>query len=792
MNGVVTVKNIIKPNALIIIILLALLMPAGIAFAGPSRQAFSQAGTPTAIPTIFPTPAIEQSPVSPLLISSQIPGMLPTNTRVQIPDTTDRFTFEQFGLSEITMRGPFATQGYYFDLPLTWKMNQGAVLQLAFDTYYTGSNSVSSLPSSSIPASNYIGTLEIQYNYTTIGKVDLIKEGRTQIEISIPLDVLNRYGSNQGHSILFILDSGVNCNFNSNTTMIIRSTSQLYMPHDLIAPLVDLRLLPSPFYQDSFNQNTAIVIVPDQPTAGELQAAMSISAGFGSMTYNSLLISLIPISQATEDILSDTNLIFVGKAKGLPLLQQVSISAPVSNDIFAAKDSSVTDGIVQLAISPWNKTKVVMVVGGNDDNGVVKAARAVSTGMLQVGSDPSLSLISDVQLITPVFNPTNVNQTFADLGYDSILADQVGLNVLDYAFNIPQSYIIGPDAYLDLNFSHTALLEYQRSTIVVNLNGQPVGSVLLSDETASQGNAKIFLPASAARPGLNNLSLEIDLEPRNTCVNPLLNGLWMRIDSSSSLHLPFVPNLTSTSTLIDLNKYPFPFSFDPLMKDLAFVLSGNDPIGWNVAAQLASQLGNTNRVQLAGLDVYYADSISETAKQERNLIIVGKPSKLEILSTLYNALPAPFEPEKDLATQKNTQVSYNLGGGVDVGYLELFSAPWNSNRTILYVGGSSDLGVRWAGATLQLGRMRSQLKGNLAFINGEQVVSTETRVLQGNQAALVIAVPGDVTPAANQSQQVVVERPVWILPAIFISLGGAALLLVVLGVQAILRKRSGK
>jgi hypothetical protein len=563
------------------------------------------------------------------------------------------------------------------------------------------------------------------------------------------------------------------------------------LPHDLIDPPVDLRLLPSPFSQNTFNQDVAIIVVPDQPTAQELQAALSISAGFGRMTFNGLLISLIPVSQATPDILASTNLIFVGKAKELPLLKNVSLSAPITNGVFVAKDSSPTDGIIQMAISPWNKTKVVMVVGGNDDKGIVNAAKAISTGMLQVGANPGLSVVSNVQSVAPVFNPTDVNRTFADLGYDSIVSNQVGLNVVRYRFTIPQSYTIGSDAYLDLNFSHSSLLEYQRSTIVVNLNGQPIGSVRLSDETVGQGNAKIFLPASAARPGSNVLSLDIDLEPRNNCINPLLNGLWMRIDSSSSLHLPFVPNLTSTSTLIDLAKYPSPFAFDPLMKDLAFVLSPNDPTGWNVAAQVASSLGNSTAIQLAGLEAYYADSVPEVTKQERNLIIVGKPSKLNILSELSNALPAPFEPGTDLASQKNLQIAYHVGSGMDVGYLELLSAPWNSKRAVLYVGGSSDLGVRWAGAALQFGRLRSKLSGNLAFINGEQVVVANTTVLQVPQNASTTAMPVNESPV-NQSQQVVVERPTWIVPTIFAILGVIILLLIILGTQAILRKRSGK
>jgi hypothetical protein len=776
------------------VLLLVLLVPSGIVFAGSVGQVPLQTGTQTALPNIAPTPVVEQTPVSSSFTSFQIPGLLQTNIKTQISDGTDTFTFEQFGLSEKTMTGPFATSGYYFDLPLTWKMKQGASLQLVLDTYYTGATSTTSstLPASN-PISNYIGTIQIQYNYTTIGTINLVTDGRTQVDIPIPLDVINRAANNRGHSIQLILDSSVNCNTNFSTTVIIRSISQLYMPHDLIDPPIDLRLLPAPFSQNSFNQDMTFIVVPNQPTVEELQAALSISAGFGRMTFNGLLISLIPVNQATADVLASTNLIFVGKAKGLPLLKQILLPVPVSNDSFVAKDALPTDGIIQMAISPWNKSKVLMVVGGNDDQAIVKAANAISSGMLQVGSNPSLSLVSNVQLTTPMSNPTDVNRTFADLGYDSFVASQVGLNVLQYSFNIPQSYTIGPDAYLDLNFSHTSLLEYQRSTIVVNLNGQPVGSVRLSDETVGQGNAKVFLPASAARPGNNNLSLEITLEPRNECVNPLLNGLWMRIDSSSSLHLPFVPNLANTSTLIDLSRYPFPFAFDPLMKDLAFVLSENDPIGWNVAAQIASQLGNAGRIQVAGLETFYADSVPDVARQDRNLIIIGKPSKLDILSELHNFLPASFEPGTDLASEKNLQISYNLGAGVDVGYLELLSTPWNLKQTILYVGGSSDLGVRWAGAALQFGRLRGKLNGNLAFINGEQVVTSNTMVLQASQNVSATAISVDVTPGVDpQLQQVAAERPVWIVPTIFTTLGGIILLLIILGVQATLRKRSGK
>jgi hypothetical protein len=84
------------------------------------------------------------------------------------------------------------------------------------------------------------------------------------------------------------------------------------------------------------------------------------------------------------------------------------------------------------------------------------------------------------------------------------------------------------------------------------------------------------------------------------------------------------------------------------------------------------------------------------------------------------------------------------------------------------------------------------LSGNLAFINGEQVVSTDTRILQGVQGVLVTAMPEDLTPVDLQLQPVVIERPSWIMPVIFTALGGILLVLVILGIQARIQRRSGK
>ena len=174
------------------------------------------------------------------------------------------------------------------------------------------------------------------------------------------------------------------------------------------------------------------------------------------------------------------------------------------------------------------------------------------------------------------------------------------------------------------------------------------------------------------------------------------------------------------------------------------------------------------------------------------MIIIGKPSSLEIITELHDSLPAPFEPGSDLADENNLDVSYRLGDNVNIGYLELLPSLWKAGRSILYVGGSSDVGVAWAANALRFGRLQSQLDGNLAFINGEQIVTADTRILQGGQGALATSVQVNSTPSAGDVQPVILEPPSWILPAIFTVLGVMLFVLIILGVQALFRRRSDK
>ncbi|NJO84375.1 MAG: hypothetical protein HC828_17420, partial [Blastochloris sp.] len=127
-------------------------------------------------------------------------------------------------------------------------------------------------------------------------------------------------------------------------------------------------------------------------------------------------------------------------------------------------------------------------------------------------------------------------------------------------------------------------------------------------------------------------------------------------------------------------------------------------------------------------------------KTTRDLLIVGRASKLPIMSELNDLLPASFENGSDIATEKNSRVIYRVPPGTDLGYVQLIQSPWNPERAVLTVLGSSDQGLEWAGAALWKAGLRSKLLGSFAAVKDEQVTISD---IQPN------AVPAQATAAAT-------------------------------------------
>lgn len=656
-----------------------------------------------------------------ILVGLLISLIFPASSSAQPlpPESENLVSFTRLGAAEQNLRGPFDAAHLDFSLPATWELTDDLALQLNLTTFFAGQATADQAETA---ARQFGGTLQVVVNGVTVQTILLDQLGERVVEVPLPREALAAATSDGRQRLSLLLDTDEQCGLEQYTSVIVRASSQLILPHRVVAPPTDLALLPQPIVQRSFTPDAATIVVPDRPTAGELQAALSIAAGFGSMTDSTFQLDLLPVSQVDETTRKSRHLILVGRSETLPFFNRGGLpgrNEPVAPD----------DGMIQMAVSPWNPALVVLVASGQSDAAVIKAAQAISTGAIRGGDQPDRALVAAIQPEESAA-ASSVDRTFADLGYDVQQMYGQGAQYAAYQFELPAAQVITDEAYLDLAFVHTALLDYDQSGMTVTLNDEPIASVRLDDTSTRLSSTRIALPSSALRAGSNTLVVRGDLLPRAVCTDPRGNGLWLAIRPESSLHLPLGSSPEAPAQALDLKRYPQPLTISPSLQRLAFVLAADDPQSWAVAAGIALDLGRQTHAALAEPLVVYGDSVPEPVRSSRDLVIVGRPSKLPILSEIKQALPAPFESGSDLAAEPGAPVQLRRASGESVGYVQLLAAPWDEQRAVLAVLGSTEQGLEWAGVALTTPRLRSRLSGNLAIVYEEQITSSDTRPQQ--------------------------------------------------------------
>ena len=704
---------------------------------------------------------------------------------------TNTINFFQIQQDDIQLVGPYDVAFLVFGLPAEWELNAPATLNLNLHV------SLSAI-SATVGEERVVGsggTLVVEFNRQIVGSFPLTQNEDLTLPIQVPLALLEPVREDGHQEIVFILDSGFSCLINQQMALTIRSSSNVTFPHAIVLPNTNLARFPFPIYQDTIYPDSALMILPDQPTAEELQSAMALSAGLGRMSGASMLLDLTTINAATPDQFENNNLIFVGKAASLPLLDQLQL--PLSPNAGSFQSEADDDGIVQMVHSPWSSGRVVLLVSGNTDGAVAKAAQAVSTGVLRQNANPNLSIIQNIQESIQELQQ-NTDFTLSDLGYDSTLLQRRGVDSVSYTFYVPPGMTVSPDAYFELVYGNSALIDYGRSGLVIQANGQPIGSVRFSDETAATttNRIQINIPSSVVLPGTNTLEIISNLQPTDFCSIPNLRGLWANIWSESRFHLPLIQTIAQTNLAIDLADFPAPFILDPSLRTTAFVLQPNDVESWRSAQQLAAYMGDRSNGSIVLLKTFYADAIPEVARSSLNLIVLGLAPQMPIMTELNDFLPAPFETEAGIASERNMQVTFRIPSNSPVGYVEFLPSPWNETNFVVVAVGNLRQGATWAASALYEASLRSRLAGNFAVINDQQVTTTDTRISSPAAENPISTAQPDVVvvpPAVDTITPVPVSRPVWILPALLLTVG--LIVLILLGViynSAVQSRRRGK
>jgi hypothetical protein len=546
---------------------------------------------------------------------------------------------------------------------------------------------------------------------------------------------------------------------------------------------------------------TSLFVVPNNPEPGELQAALNVLGGLGSLTGSDFIFEMVTANQLTEELITNSNIIFIGKPENLEILSSIQFPMLVENGQFDSPSIDLIDeGVIQLAASPWNPNKSVLLVSGKTTDSVNKAANAISTGRLFITGPSDLAFIADVQ--TEIDKYSIVERfRLKDLGYSTVtLSNGLGFtsssNETSYSFFLPKEQIASEGGSIELVY-YTGRVVINESSISVSLNDKKIAAIILDESTSgSLKTYKIDIPPGLLRFGENQLDIVVDLIPIYSCDTLGLPDYFIAVHENTLINIPVALDKTGEDLPLDFRMYPGHFIDSTDLSNVAFILSQGDPLGWNVASKIAFDLGRLGDPLLSNMAVAYSDAVSEEIRQGNDLIVVGRASKSPFLAEMNDHLPAPFNLETDAANEKGLQVTYITPPGVNLGYLELLNSPFNQDNEVLVISGNTDDGMILAGRAITETGLRRELMGLFAITNGSQIATS--RVLtpfgfnenQGSITATLVpsavpyvttpipTIPGGTTPSMTQ--------PNWLTPILIASL---VIILIIIVRQVVISRK---
>ncbi|MCX7837915.1 MAG: cellulose biosynthesis cyclic di-GMP-binding regulatory protein BcsB [Anaerolineae bacterium] len=658
-----------------------------------------------------------------------------TNTRT--------LTFADLGYpKDETLHGVRATREYGVLLPQSWNVQTATILVLRF------SHSPALRPNSSL-AVDWNGTRLT----STLLTAENAKDGVLRAEIPAAL-MRTGYNVLRLEAYMGIQDDFCSDIDNPAVWLTVHHSSFLQVNFLTKSPEADLGTFPLPFIEpSSLVTNTVTLVLPDSPRLAELTAAATIGAKLGQLAAWRPLQFDVRAASTFDLNQNNGHIIVIGARERLPR----TLDLPIVKKL--GTETQLTDwrgeplprhaGVLWEQLTP-RREALLLVVTGEDDTAMLTAARALASTPTYAQLNGPLGVVLQVP---PPKGNGSIGQTLTleELGYRDITAQGSREQTLNYVIPLPMAWQIQEGATLDLHFAHSALLDTNKSSLNVLLNGTPVGSILLTSKTASDGRVTFTLPARLFKMGENTLTIVSNIQvPRPTkdptdCLNTYYREAWLVVYADSRLRMPGAPaNLSAT-----LGNYPRAFIGAMDLSDLTFVVPPEPNLAVaRAVAWISARLGRF--AQGETLAPLVADA--QTPTLTRYQIIVGRPSQNPAIAKLKDVLPQPFKSNSD-EPEPVAQVAQVLPPRGTIGYVQ---ATTIDKQPRLVVTGNNDEGLLWAAEALSAPELLGKLRGDLAILSAAASLTTLEVRTKDNPTALALAQP---TPTTNGTS----SMPTWVM-----------------------------
>ncbi len=641
-------------------------------------------------------------------------------------------SLKQMGSADLTAYGGTAKLDIWFPGYGDYELKDGSYLNLEYDhseLVHPDDSSVTVLLN------------DVPLSTTLLNEKNL---KRTEWRISIPQDKLKR-DLNHVELRYYMHLRDNNCQNNESLALYSTVYADSYIHYEYATPLrfidlppPDLGRFPEPFIRPTIAAGEVAIVIPDNPSSSDFSAAASVAARFGQLASGKpFTATLYFAGDVDRSLLTKQDLVMIGRPDANVLLQEIAKSLPLKykQDNGAAGPSIDTkgeidgragfvdgsgapidpeSGVLQEIISPWDKRFAVLVVSGGTDEAVRRAARTLSSRLGTKSLQGAYAIVNQatedlIKGVAPVNDNSVVDITLQQLGLNDSQVRGVGSHTIQFNFDAPPAQ---QAAYFDLVLSYSPLLDQERSSVTVTLNGIPIRSVLLKGGNGEQHSERISLPVIGLRPGINSIALQFNLYPQyaDECGPLAGERAWAVLLSASKLELPVSPERPP----LDLANLPYPFVRNGTLSGMYLVLPDDRSLlkdSLQVAVALGRQsLGGSTELR-AGL----AADFDDEAKRSYDIVAYGLPENNTVIAGIKPDLPLALEGNRQRSLQQHDLVLLGVKDAANLGIIELVRSPWNARKDLLVLSGTSSENVELSQQALST----SLSTGNVAVVSGD-------------------------------------------------------------------------
>lgn len=512
-----------------------------------------------------------------------------------------------------------------FTKPKTWQISPSSRILVEFQ------HSHELLPNRS--------WLQVIVNDKVISHTPLTRENATGTRLTLPLPValLKDFNTLTFRVEQHYTDKCEDPLDKSLWTQILPAT-QIVFDYTPTAPVVNLNTYPYPVI-DHLTYSPAKVhfVMGRNASAREFQAAAYINTHLAQEAQQHELFSRLTFGNPAGP--SDEHLVFVGTPDHIPdvlrfqsAFGDFALQGGQWVNRRTGQALSPEQGVILFFRAPDSNAKAVLVVSGNSDQAVFKAAQYLTTR-------PKISDLSGVSVAVPEgWSPPGSSsakvpryieshtRTFRELGFGIEEVHKINAPPITYHVPVVNDFREGGKLWLDLNLSYSPNLNPEFSSLELRMNDVSIGNIPLTNPAGEQGK-RVSVPISHELVRTrNNLVAQFHLMPEKYgwCVDNYVDNAWGKIMDDSQIRVE-----GGKSGLPDvglLNGTMYPYSKEDHLQNLHLVLPNNPS-----AELLNAMLGFTTRLgraTLADTDLRFGLSMGDAGLPGDKNLVVFQPAGL--------------------------------------------------------------------------------------------------------------------------------------------------------------------